>query len=125
MKILVIDDSSVMRKIIRTVVDMLQMEMLEAKDGVDALNKLSEFYEEIDLVLLDWNMPKMNGYDVLIKMKGDEKLKDIPVMMVTTEGHQLSIIAAIRAGASNYLVKPFGVSDLESKILECLGSGGM
>ena len=124
MKLLVIDDSSVMRKIIRAAADMLQMEMVEAQDGIEALEKLSEMHEEIDLILLDWNMPGMNGYDTLLQMKSNDKYKDIPVMMVTTEGQQSSIVAAIRAGAANYLVKPFATEELESKILECIGQGG-
>ncbi|MCL2636899.1 MAG: response regulator [Oscillospiraceae bacterium] len=124
MKLLVADDSAVMRKVIRAAVEMLDMEMLEAQDGVEAFEKLTEFYEEIGLILLDWNMPEENGYDVLVKIKGDEKYKDIPVMMVTTEGQQSNIIAAVRAGANNYLVKPFSVEDLNVKILECIGQGG-
>ena len=124
MKLLVIDDSSVVRKIIKTAADMLQMEMVEAQDGIDALEKLSEMYKEINLILLDWNMPEMNGYDALVQMKSNDKYRDIPVMMVTTEGQQSSIITAIRAGAANYLVKPFTIEELESKILECVGQGG-
>jgi two-component system chemotaxis response regulator CheY len=66
----------------------------------------------------------MNGYDVLVEIKGNDRYKHIPVMMVTTEGQQSSIVAAVRAGAGNYLVKPFTVEELESKIVECLGRGG-
>jgi len=124
MKVLIIDDSSVMRKVIKAAADMLEIETEEAKDGVEALEKLSSIYNELDLVLLDWNMPEMNGYDLLVAMKNDENYKDIPVMMVTTEGQQSSIVAAIRAGACDYLVKPFSVEELGSKILECVGQGG-
>jgi len=124
MKLLVVDDSSVMRKVIKVAADMLEMEMEEAEDGAEALEKLSQSYGEIDLVLLDWNMPGMNGYDALIEIKNNDKYKDIPVMMVTTEGQQSNIIAAVRAGADNYLVKPFTVEELEAKITECLGKGG-
>jgi len=124
MKLLVVDDSSVIRKVIKAAIDMLEMEMDEAEDGAEALEKLSQSYKEIDLVLLDWNMPGMNGYDALLEIKSDSKYKDIPVMMVTTEGQQSNIIAAIRAGANNYLVKPFTVEELRAKITECLGKGG-
>jgi len=126
MKLLVVDDSSVMRKVIKAAVDMLEMEMEmeEAEDGAEALEKLSQSYREIDLILMDWNMPGMNGYDALLEIKSDSKYKDIPVMMVTTEGQQSNIIAAIRAGANNYLVKPFTVEELRAKITECLGKGG-
>jgi len=123
MKLLIVDDSSVMRKVIKATADVLQMGTIEAGDGVEALEKLSGAYEEISLVLLDWNMPGMSGYDVLVSIKGNEKYKHIPVMMVTTEGQKTSIIAAVRAGADNYLVKPFTVEELGYKIVECLGEG--
>jgi len=124
MKLLAVDDSSVIRKVIIATADVLEIETIEAEDGVEALEKLAAYYEEIDLVLLDWNMPEMNGYDVLVEIKSSDKYKHIPVMMVTTEGQQSSIVAAVRAGADNYLVKPFTVEELETKIVECLGKGG-
>ena len=124
MKLLIVDDSSVTRKVIRAAADMLQMDAEEARDGLEALEKLSELYDEIDLVLLDWNMPEMSGFDVLVEIKGSVMYKHIPVMMVTTEGQQSSIVAAVRAGADNYLVKPFTVEELETKIIECIGEGG-
>jgi two-component system chemotaxis response regulator CheY len=124
MKLLVVDDSSAIRKIIKATADVLDMETEEAEDGVEALEKLSKCHEEIDLVLLDWNMPEMSGYDVLVEIKSSEKYRDIPVMMVTTEGQQSSIISAVRAGADNYLTKPFSVPELETKIIECIGGGG-
>jgi len=124
MKVLIVDDSSITRKIIRPVVDELQMEAEEAEDGIEALELLSEKYAEIDLILLDWNMPEMNGYDVLVEIKTSEKYKNIPVMMVTTEGQKSNIVAAVRMGAANYLTKPFTVEDLETKIIECIGEKG-
>ena len=124
MKLLIVDDSSVVRKVIKAAADVLKLETEEAQDGVEALDKLSAHYKEIDLVLLDWNMPEMNGYDVLVAIKSNDEYKSIPVMMVTTEGQKSSIIAAVRAGADNYLVKPFTVDELESKIIECIGKGG-
>ena len=124
MKLLVVDDSSVIRKVIKAAADVLQMETEEAQDGIEALEKLSMYHKEIDLVLLDWNMPEMNGYDVLVTIKNSAEYRNIPVMMVTTEGQKSSIIAAVRAGADNYLVKPFTVDELESKIVECIGKGG-
>jgi len=121
MKLLIVDDSSIIRKIIKATADVLQMETEEAQDGIEALEKLSVMYNEIDLVLLDWNMPEMSGYDVLVEIKTSDKYKHIPVMMVTTEGQKSNIVAAVRAGADNYLTKPFTVEELESKILECIG----
>ena len=124
MKILIVDDSSVMRKVIKAAADVLDLETEEAQDGVEALSILAESYNDIDLVLLDWNMPGKTGFEVLQEIKENEDFKNIPVMMVTTEGHKTSIVAAVRAGADNYLVKPFTVDELESKIVECIGKGG-
>ncbi|MCL2124878.1 MAG: response regulator [Oscillospiraceae bacterium] len=121
MKLLVVDDSSAIRKIIKAAADVLQMDTVEAQDGIEALEKLSEQYKEIDLVLLDWNMPEMSGFDVLVEIKTSDIYREIPVMMVTTESQKSSIVAAVRAGADNYLTKPFTVDELQSKILECLG----
>ena len=125
MKLLVVDDSSITRKVIKAVADMLQMDVVEAQDGPEALEILSRIGKEIDLVLLDWNMPEMSGYDVLVAIKNDEKVRDIPVMMVTSEGQKSSIVAAVRAGASNYLTKPFSVEELGMKITECVGEEGI
>jgi len=124
MKLLVVDDSSVIRKVIKAAADVLEMETEEAQDGMEALEKLEVMYKEVDLVLLDWNMPEMTGYEVLVKIKSSDKYKGIPVMMVTTEGQKSNIVAAIRAGASNYLTKPFTVEELQSKIIECIGKEG-
>lgn len=124
MKLLVVDDSAIIRKIIKSTADMLRMETEEAEDGIEALEKLSAAYKEIDLVLLDWNMPELSGYDVLVEIKSNEKYKNIPVMMVTTEGQKSNIVAAVRAGADNYLTKPFTTEELEAKIIECIGEVG-
>ena len=124
MELLVVDDSSTIRKVVKAAADVLELETIEAEDGIDALEKIEAHYQELDLILLDWNMPGMNGFDVLVTVKGDKRFKHIPVMMVTTEGQKSSIVAAVRAGAGNYLVKPFTVDELESKIVECLGKGG-
>jgi len=121
MKLLVVDDSSVIRKIIMAAADVLQMETIEAQDGIEALEILSKIHNEINLILLDWNMPELSGYDVLVEIKSNSKYKDIPVMMVTAEGQKKSIVAAIQAGAINYLTKPFTGEELRVKIMECIG----
>jgi len=121
MKVLVVDDSSVIRKIIKVTVDLLQMEIIEAQDGKEALEIISKKYNEINLVLLDWNMPEKSGYEVLLEIKDNILYRNIPVMMVTTEGQSSSIVAAIKAGAANYLTKPFSCEELAEKILECIG----
>jgi len=124
MRILIVDDSSVMRKVIKAAADVLDLETREAANGDEALRILAESHKEIDLVLLDWNMPGKTGFEVLEEIKSTPEYNGIPVMMVTTEGHKTSIVAAVRAGADNYLVKPFSVDELEAKIVECIGKGG-
>lgn len=122
-KILSVDDSTVIRRIIAGTVEVLGYATLEASDGEEALGILKENHKEIILVLLDWNMPGMNGFELLKKIKADERYSGIPVMMVTTESERENIIRAIQAGAKHYLTKPFTQQDLAARIMECLGMG--
>lgn len=121
MKMLSVDDSAIIRKIIRGASDVLGYDLLEANNGAEALNVLKTEYKDIELILLDWNMPVMNGFETLQALKSHEHYKDIPVMMVTTEGEKLNIVSAIQAGAKHYLVKPFTPEDLMARMIECLG----
>ncbi len=121
MKILSIDDSGIIRKIIKSAVFVLGYEFVEAEDGQEALELLEKEYLNIVLILLDWNMPGLDGYELLKMLKNDNRYKDIPVMMVTTESEKSNIILAIKAGAINYLTKPFSNEDLLTKIMECIG----
>jgi two-component system chemotaxis response regulator CheY len=91
---------------------------------MDALDVLEKSYEEIRLILLDWNMPGMNGFDFLLAVKGNRFFKSIPVMMITTEGEKGNIIKAVQAGVNNYLLKPFKTEELTKKIIEITGSNG-
>jgi len=86
----------------------------------NALKKLKE-NPDVALVLLDWNMPNMNGLDCLKSIKADASTKAIPVMMVTSEAEKTKIIEAVQAGASNYLVKPFDADSLKAKITALMG----
>lgn len=122
MKILSIDDSAIIRKIIRSGVELLDFELLEAADGMEALEILAQA-QDVGLILLDWNMPGMDGMDFLLKVKKSESFPDIPIMMVTTESEKENIIKAIQAGAINYLVKPFTIEELIKKVLECVEEG--
>ncbi|MZP29955.1 response regulator [Heliobacterium undosum] len=122
MKFLSVDDSAIIRKIIRAAAEVLECELLEASEGAEALAIL-EAHPDVNLILLDWNMPGMNGWEFLQAIKNHPHYKYIPVMMVTTEGERENIVRAIRAGAIHYLVKPFTMEDLLKKILECLGRG--
>lgn len=119
MKLLVVDDSHITRKVIKAVASSLNMAAEEAQDGEEALEMLSKIYREIDLVLLDWNMPEKSGYEVLVEMKKSDVYRHIPVMMVTALGQKENIVAAVRAGACNYLTKPFTADELASKLIEC------
>lgn len=122
MKVLSVDDSKIIRKIIRGSVEVLGLEFLEAGDGVEALTILSEHHQDIGLILLDWNMPNLDGISTLRELKKDERFHGIPVMMVTTEGEKSNIVEAIKTGAKHYLIKPFTPEDLTSKMLECIGT---
>lgn len=123
MKILSVDDSAIVRKIIRGAVEVLNYDLLEASDGLEGKEVLQNHYEDIGLILLDWNMPGMNGMELLMEIKKEPKYSSIPVMMVTTESEKENIVRAIKAGAVHYVVKPFTMEELIKKILECLGQG--
>lgn len=123
MKVLSVDDSSIMRKIIRSAVDRLGYEFLDAENGNKAMELLSEHYSDIILILLDWNMPDKDGFSTLEEIRSDERFKDIPVMMVTTEAERGNIVKALKAGATHYVTKPFSQEDLLTKMMECLGMG--
>ncbi len=123
MPILVVDDFPTMRRIVRTLLKELGFgNVEEAEDGQDALKKLKS--DKYELVVSDWNMPNLDGLEMLKQIRGDEGLKDLPVLMVSAEAKKDNIIAAARAGASGYVVKPFTAATLEeklNKIFEKLG----
>lgn len=121
MKILTVDDSRMIRMIIVNTIKSMGYEALEAPNADKALEVLETESSEIKLILLDWNMPGMNGYELLQIIKTTDRYMHIPVMMVTTEGERKNVIKAIQTGAENYLTKPFTPEDLSTKILECLG----
>ncbi|MCP4677218.1 MAG: response regulator [Deltaproteobacteria bacterium] len=122
-KILAVDDSKMMLRIISGTIDMLDFETLKAANGREAMEILEAQGDEVTLVLLDWNMPEMNGLETLEAIKSDDRFSSIPVMMVTTEGEKKNVIKAIKAGAKHYLTKPFNQQDLATRIMECLGLG--
>jgi two-component system chemotaxis response regulator CheY len=122
-KILSVDDSSVIRKIVRSSVEVLKYSLLEASSGKEALSILAKEHDSIKLILLDWNMPEMNGLEFLKIIKKDNLYRNIPVMMVTTEGEKENILKAVQAGVSNYLLKPFTSEELTKKVIQCVGRG--
>ena len=119
-KILVVDDFPTQRKLIRRSLLSLGYENVkEAIDGIDALEKLRT--EDFELIICDWNMPKMLGIDLLKAVRADERLRETPFLMVTAEARRDNIIEAARAGVSNYIAKPFTVDSLQEKMRDILG----
>lgn len=115
MKILVVDDMSTMRRIVKNIMKQLGFANVEeAENGQDALGKLRA--DTFGFVISDWNMPVMTGIDMLRAIRADEKLKAIPVLMVTAEAQKENLIEAIQAGVSNYIVKPFTAEVVQEKM---------
>ncbi|WP_295626842.1 chemotaxis response regulator CheY [uncultured Nitrosomonas sp.] len=115
MKILVVDDFSTMRRIIRNLLKELGfVNVDEAEDGASALRKLQD--GNFDFIVSDWNMPNMDGLTMLQNVRANSALKNIPVLMVTAEAKKENIVAAAQAGASGYIVKPFTAIVLEEKL---------
>ena len=115
--VLVVDDSSSMRAIIKRIIKISGFnvgEFMEAGDGKEALALLAD--EWVDLVLSDINMPNMNGMELIAEMKRNEDLKSIPVVMITTEGSEKSIQNAIELGANGYIKKPFTPEDIKKTL---------
>lgn len=120
MRILVVDDAQTMRRIIVNLLRQLGFtNMTEADDGTTAWEKLSS--EHIDLIISDWNMPKMTGIDLLKRVRESETYKVTPFIMVTAEGKRENVIAAVQAGVSNYIVKPFNAATLKEKMTKVIG----
>lgn len=115
MKVLVADDFATMRKIIRNILKQIGFDdIVEAEDGQVALQLLKN--ENIGLVVTDWNMPNMTGLELLQKIRNDPKTANLPVLMVTAEGLKDNVIAAVKAGVNNYVVKPFTAEVLQEKL---------
>ena len=115
MKILVVDDMVTMRKIVKNILKQLGFANTdEAENGQEGLQKLKE--GSYNFVVSDWNMPVMTGIEMLRAIRADEKLKSIPVLMVTAEAQQSNLIEAVQAGVSNYIVKPFTAETMQEKI---------
>ncbi|RMO67876.1 hypothetical protein ALP29_04423 [Pseudomonas syringae pv. avii] len=115
MKILIVDDFSTMRRIIKNLLrDLGFTNTVEADDGLTAIPILNS--GSIDFLVTDWNMPGMTGIDLLRHVRADEKLRSLPVLMVTAEAKREQIIEAAQAGVNGYVVKPFTALALKEKI---------
>ena len=121
MKILVVDDFATMRKIIKNILGQLGFKnIIEADDGTTAWEILQK--ESVDLIISDWNMPKMSGLELLKKVRADERLKDTPFLMVTAEAQKENIIEAAKHGVSQYIVKHFTPETLKEKLQKIFGA---
>lgn len=133
--ILVVEDKLAMRTIVKTVLYQLGVRnILEAADGEEAMSLLLRLNKNendvldsqksssqaIDCLISDWNMPKMNGLQLLEKIRQDEALKHLPFMMLTSEAERGCIVKAIEIGVNNYIIKPFTSSLLKNKLLEMI-----
>ncbi|MBN1981769.1 MAG: response regulator [Chitinivibrionales bacterium] len=116
MRVLLVDDSSTMRRIQKTQLNNLGVkDILEAENGDDAYSKLSSNMP-IDVVLLDWNMPVMDGLTLLKKVRANPSFKEVKIIMCTSESEKEKVIEALKCGANNYIVKPFTPEGLKEKI---------
>ena len=115
MKILIVDDFSTMRRIIKNLLrDLGFNNTQEADDGTTALPMLQS--GKFDFLITDWNMPGMQGIDLLKAVRADENLRHLPVLMVTAEGLSENVVDAVKAGVDNYIVKPFTAETIQAKI---------
>jgi len=121
LKLLVVDDSSTMRRIIKNTLARLgYKDVLEGADGVEGWNSLDS-NPDVEMLITDWNMPEMNGLELVKKVRADDRFKDLPIIMVTTEGGKAEVITALKAGVNNYIVKPFTPQVLKEKLGAVMG----
>jgi two-component system chemotaxis response regulator CheY len=116
--VLIVDDSAAIRKILNRVLVQAELplgKVMEASDGQEALNVLSA--NAIGLILSDINMPNMDGIEMLSKIKVNEAMKNIPIIMITTEGSQDKVLQALQLGASGYVRKPFTPDQIKEKLV--------
>ena len=119
--ILVVDDYQTMIRILRNLLKQIGFQDVDdASDGTAALAKLRE--KQYGLVISDWNMEPMTGYELLQNVRADDKLREIPFIMVTAEAKTENVVAAKKAGVNNYIVKPFNAATLKSQIEAVCGA---
>jgi two-component system chemotaxis response regulator CheY len=121
MKALIIDDSGAMRSILRQYMRELNYEVVEARDGREAMTRCEQT-PDLDIALVDWNMPVMNGLQFVQTLRAQKKYDSIKLMMVTTENDAAHIEAALGAGANEFVMKPFTYEVLEEKMALLNGS---
>ncbi|MGD0397538.1 MAG: response regulator [Syntrophobacteraceae bacterium] len=117
--VLIVDDFTTMRRIVRKILRDLDFEdILEAEDGSAAMSVLKG--TKVDLIISDWNMPKMTGLELLKEVRSTDNLKGIPFLMLTAEAQKENIMEAVKAKVSNYIVKPFTPEGLQEKLAKIL-----
>ncbi len=120
MKLLVVDDSTVMRRMISGAAQIMGYEIIEAKDGREALEALETDAAHIAAITLDITMPEMDGIECLEIIKANPNFQHIPVIMVSAESEKESVLKAIRLGARHYVTKPFTPEDITTRLMEVL-----
>jgi two-component system chemotaxis response regulator CheY len=115
MRALVIDDSRTVRIIIGQILREIGIEVLEAKNGVEALEQIKR-NPDVELMLVDWNMPQMNGLDFIRVVRSNRDYDSVRILMVTSESQGEQVIEALKAGANEYLMKPFNKDVLLAKL---------
>lgn len=120
--VLIVDDFSTMRRIMKNILRELEFKtILEADDGSTAVTVLES--QHVDLIISDWNMPKMTGLDLLKHVRASEKIKDLPFLLVTAEAQKENVVEAVKARVSNYIVKPFTAATLGEKLAKIIPQG--
>jgi two-component system chemotaxis response regulator CheY len=115
MRALVIDDSRTMRSILRNILKEVGMEVVEAPNGLEALEQMKQV-PDIGLILVDWNMPVMNGFDFICAVRAERAYSGVRILMVTSEAEGSQVARALNAGANEYLMKPFSREVLVAKL---------
>ena len=123
MNVIVADDSVVVRTLVKKVLTGIGHQAIQAVHGGEVLECLEKADPQIDLILMDWNMPTMDGFEALKEIKGDQRFSSIPVIMLTSESDEKRINMAYDVGANGYLEKPFTPDELIAHIDKVMGTG--
>lgn len=115
-RVLIVDDSRAIRRILGTTIRELGFEVSEATNGREALDRLEQMDQPVRLMLVDWNMPEMNGLDFVLRVRANKRFEESSILMVTTETAVDQMVKALDAGANEYVMKPFTKEIIEDKL---------
>lgn len=121
-KIILADDSKFMRETLSDEVRKKGLLPIQAENGAEVLSKLRDHGRDVVMIVLDWNMPVMDGYEALKKIRAKKEFNHIPILMATADGDKGDVLKAIKAGANAYLVKPFKPEDFSEQLVKCIGA---